>query len=419
MKVKGLVSFLILVSSSAQASTLSWEECLKEASQNNADLRAASLNLQSSEYLAKGAWSGFLPQASANLGYTTSGPSSTSSLRAGNSSSDYTASLNATQNLFTGFADKARVDQAKANENISKAQLTTVRARVSFDLKSAFQTLLYAQNYLNLTHEIIRRREQNLRLVELRFENGNENKGSYLLSEAYLADAKFNELQAKDTIRTAQEQLARVLGRDEPEGLVVGGLVPVSQPAPTVDLKQLTVQTPDHLQAVAQEDSAQAGLLSARSPFFPSLNVSGQVGRTGPTFFPDNQQWSASVGISFPFFSGGRDYFNTKSSAALLSSAAANLENVNRQLLVKLGQAFSAFVESVEKLKVDEQYYQAASVRAQIGREKYNNGLLSFEEWDLIENDLIQREKNRLQSQRDRVINEAGWEQALGKGAIP
>jgi hypothetical protein len=44
---------------------------------------------------------------------------------------------------------------------------------------------------------------------------------------------------------------------------------------------------------------------------------------------------------------------------------------------------------------------------------------MTFEDWDIIENDLIQRLKTFLQSQRDRVIAEASWELAQGKGVIP
>jgi outer membrane protein TolC len=57
--------------------------------------------------------------------------------------------------------------------------------------------------------------------------------------------------------------------------------------------------------------------------------------------------------------------------------------------------------------------------RADIARTKYNNGLMTFENWDIIENDLIQRQKSFLQGQRDRVVAEAAWEQAQGKGVIP
>ena len=52
-------------------------------------------------------------------------------------------------------------------------------------------------------------------------------------------------------------------------------------------------------------------------------------------------------------------------------------------------------------------------------RNKYNNGLQSFEDWDGIENDLITRQKTSLLSSRQRIVAEANWEQAQGKGVIP
>jgi outer membrane protein len=58
-------------------------------------------------------------------------------------------------------------------------------------------------------------------------------------------------------------------------------------------------------------------------------------------------------------------------------------------------------------------------LRSELGRAKYKNGLLNFEDWNAIESDLINRQKAKLQSQRDRVVAEAAWEQATGKGVIP
>ncbi|MDH3513536.1 MAG: TolC family protein, partial [Gammaproteobacteria bacterium] len=100
-------------------------------------------------------------------------------------------------------------------------------------------------------------------------------------------------------------------------------------------------------------------------------------------------------------------------------AVSSNKDNVERQLLVRLKQAHAGYVESVEKLKVDQAFLEAAVTRAEIARSRYNNGLMSFEDWDRIENDLIQRQKTFLQSQRDRVTAEAAWEQAQGKGVIP
>lgn len=397
--------------------TISWQACVELAAKNNADLGAAEANLRSLEYQEGGARSGFFPQASANLGYsrgnTTSGTSS------GSLSESYSANLSATQNLFAGFQDRGKVAQASASARASAAVLQTTRAKVSFDLKSSYEGLLFAKESERLTQDISKRREANLKLVELRFESGRENKGSALLSKAYLQQARYEDLQSRNAESTAQAQLAKILGLDHADGLEIQGEIPAQEPSsPAPDFPRLAAMTPDHAQAVAQEDSAEAAIRVASAGFFPTLNATGTVGKQGPEFFPNNDRWSVGVNFTFPFFSGGKDYYAAKSAVAAWSSSMNNRENVDRQLLARLVQAFNSYVEAVEKLRVDESFRQAALVRSDIARSKYNNGLLSFEDWDIIENDLISRQKTYLQSKRDRVVAEAAWEQAQGKGAI-
>src|SRR5262249_34983173 len=139
----------------------------------------------------------------------------------------YTASLSATENIFAGLQDRARVEQAQYNRAGSEASLEGIRAQLSFDLKSAFAGLYYAQQAIALAKDIIERREFNWRLVELRFDSGRENKGSYLLSKAYLAEANYDYLQAVDFMESARPQLAKALGRMEYEKIEVTGQVPV------------------------------------------------------------------------------------------------------------------------------------------------------------------------------------------------
>ena len=47
------------------------------------------------------------------------------------------------------------------------------------------------------------------------------------------------------------------------------------------------------------------------------------------------------------------------------------------------------------------------------------SGLISFQDWDTIENDLISNQKTILVNLRDAIAAEAAWEQAQGKGYIP
>ncbi len=394
---------------------LSWEACVEEAAANNPDLRAARAGLDAAGFSAEGAYSGYLPQLSAGAAYTdTSG-----SAAATTSDTTYSTSVSLSQNLFAGFQDRAKVAQGAANRDASAASLAAAKAKLSQDLKSAFVGLRYAQDNVSLTENIAKRREENLRLVELRFESGNENKGSYLLTKASLAQARYDNLQAQQGLASAQAQLDRVLGRGETEGLEVRGDVPLAEPGKAPDFRQLAREVPDYRQAAAQQRSAAAGVTLARSGLYPSLNLSGSTSRVGDNWAPSDTRRSVGLNLNIPLYSGGKDYYATKSAVSSLEAASSNTDSSEHQLLVRLKQTFASYVESAEKLKVDKAFLDAAVARADIARAKYNNGLMTFENWDIIENDLIQRQKSFLLSQRDRVAAEAAWEQAQGKGVIP
>jgi len=428
MKNHGLtiIAILAVLCATAHAGEkLTWENCVSRAAKNNPDIRSAVEQVSSSDSLAKAAYSGFLPQVTANANVTRGNSYAFSQLGgvplnfpAGDNSIS-SASLSVNQNIFAGFKDASLVEQGAAGRNLSRATLDSTKVQVSFDLKSSFANLLYAQKYVTLTEQITRRRVENAELVELHFEGGIENKGNVMLSNAFVGQAHYDNTVARDSTDVSRQQLARVMGLSDSSEFEITGGIPLAEPEAEPDLKKIAAVTPKYRQSVAQEQSSEAGVSLARANFFPNLDLTGTISSQGNNSFPDTSKRSLMLNLSLPVFSGGGDYYNYKSASALSASSSYQRISVDQQLLPTLKQAFRVYVEAIEKLKVDKAFLEAAEVRAEIARSKYNNGLLSFEDWDIIENDLITKEKTYLQSERDRVIAEASWDLAAGKGVIP
>ncbi len=400
----------------------SWEKCIELTYKNNAELSGADANLKSSVYQKKASRASFLPSISAGMSWTDQEieRQTTNFFNSNNSNNgdSYSTSIQASVNLFKGLKDYSTLSQAEANIEASNAQYITTKAKVSFDLKSAFENLKYAKEYQKLTEQIIKRREENLKIVELRFESGQENKGSVLLSNANLAQAKYDALQAKNSEYIARAQLARTMGLDEFSEFEVSGAIPqIEPPLSAPDFQEIAKSTPEFLLARAQESSSEKGIAVARSNFMPSLDLSGSIRKVGEDFFPeDSKQTTVGLTLTIPIFDGGKDYYGTKSAVESFVAAKSNRLNISRNLIATLKQKYAGYIESVSKLQADTLFKEAAETRATIARNKYNNGLLTFENWDIIETDLITRQKSFLQSKRDRVISEASWEQTLGKG---
>ncbi|MFM6929495.1 MAG: TolC family protein [Bdellovibrio sp.] len=398
---------------------LSFQDCLALVKRNNADLQYSEESYKSSQYQIDASKSGYMPQVSASLGYAKSG--NNSSIASTSTGDSYTAAITASQNLFNGFADSAKVDQARGQSRVSEASLRSTKSQVSYDLKSAFATALYAKDSLKITEDIIKRRNDNMRIVELRYDSGRENKGSLLLSQAYFKQAKLDNLKAQHNREVSQSDLKKVTGLNVSESLEIKDDIPLNTPsAVNPDFNAIATGTPDRQKYEAQIEVSQGALESTKSGFFPSLDLTGSVGQIGQNFYPnDYDRWSVGATLTLPLFSGGKDYYSTKSVASQLYAAKANLAGIEGSLLSTLKRAFATYVESVEQVAVDEAFLTAARTRADIARSKYNNGLMSFEDWDNIENDLINKTKSYITSKRDRIIAEASWEKAQGVGALP
>jgi outer membrane protein len=391
---------------------LTFEMSVQRAAANNPALQSAQSTVSAAEQRVRAARSGFLPQISGSVAYSDTGGG------AGPAGTDYSTGVTATQNLFAGFQDQAKVEQSRAQWELSQAALDLAKATLSRDLKIAFAGLAYAQDNVALTDSILRRLEENLRMVELRFEGGAENKGSVLLSRASVAQGRLDRIQALQALVSARAELSRALGDASAEWRTVNS-VPLTLPPAAPDFDRLAQAAPPLRDAIAREQQAEAEVRLARAGFYPSVDLRGTRNRQGAEWFPSTPGNSVSATVTIPIFSGGRDYYGVRSALGSADAAKANRAAVEYQVRARLTQTYVAYVASQEQLRVNADFLSAAQTRAQIARARYQNGLTSFEDWDRIENELIQRQKASLTGQRDRVAAEAEWELAQGAGVIP
>lgn len=398
------------------AETLTFSDCIVMLNQNN-EIQAAEAVVLSKKHLLHGSQSGFFPRVSANLAYQRGNLQSS---RATEDNSVQSASLIATQNLFDGFATTSELAIKNADLKNAELNLQLIKSKLSSDLRNSFATLIYAMESEKLAQNFLNRREENYRLVQLRFNNGRENKGSLLLSKAYLAQAKWDLLKARNNKVTALSELKRVLGRKDESNIDVKGSAPPLAVATEIgDYKILVAETPEYQQAIAQLESARAQVNLSKSAFFPSVNLSGQVGRYEDQRGSEKERWSIGVELIFPFFDGGKDYYSIQSARAVEISNQYHISNLEKDLETRLKKSHLSLIEAIEELKVADAFLIAATTRAEVARAKYNNGLMSFDEWDLIENDLISKSKNFLLNKKSVAYAEAAWEQVRGLGVLP
>lgn len=394
---------------------LSWEQVLELTQTNHPDLIQSKMRVQAAESRLKSMKEGFWPHLSGEL-------SALKSQVEGQSESlTYDAELKLTQNLWNGGADY--VVYKKYSSKLKEAQLEDklTKSKVSLELKTAYQGLLYAQGYLELWREVLKRRRENLNNVKLQYESGRENKGALLLTESYVAQGEYEEMTSENLVSLSMDTLRRMMGFSAEEEFEVYETIPgteVDKPV-TIPIYEALIQ--DHLQlqlAVAQSETAKSTSQQVLTHFSPSLDLKGQLLRSGDSFFPGQDEWRLRLTLSVPLFDGFKDVNDYKSKLWDYKISQNQVEDKKKSLLIDLRSAYQKYCQSVKAEQVQESFVKAAKVRAEIYRSRYQAGLIWFDTWNDVESELVSSLQSHLDSQKERVVSQALWEQAQGLGVF-
>ncbi len=401
--------------------SLTFQQCVSEAETQNLDLQAAEQSVKAQEASHMASLGQFFPQITFNASINRSGPGGlndaiNSPLYGQNSS----LSLNASQDIFSGFRDFAAVDEANAQLDLARAQLIQAKAQLSHDLKTDFYTLLYTQQEITLLNDIVKRDQANEDLVRMNFEGGTDNKGSLLQAEAATAQDQFAVQETQRALRVAQKNLDQVLGRNPMEDVTVQGDFDVPPlPDSNPNFVELTNLTPSHLEALAQLHLSESGYVTARGAFLPTLSANASLSRGGWNFDESQPGWSAGLVLSMPLFTGGKDLFTLKGAEETKKGSQDALESSDLKTESSLESAYASYVDSLEEIQVQGLQVQAAQTQEEIGKAEYLNGLLIFQNWNQLETALTNQQKTKLSDSLNIKTMEANWELTQGKGVIP
>ncbi len=393
---------------------VSWGQCVTETRSAHPDLYSALAILQATEADKQITGGALLPRLTTAFNAARDGSSSSGS----GSSSFYSWSFSAQQLLFDGHKTSNQV--ASNAESVKAAQFnySAVSANVRFALRSAFTELLKAQDLVGLTREIADRRQKNVRMINLRYQGGREHVGSLRQAQADLAQAEFEVSQAERSLFLAQAKLSSALGRDARTPFRVKGTYLVADPSlERPDLELLAKNSPLFQQLDARSKAARYDLEASKSAFSPQLYLSSSVARSSVDRWPfDALDWSAGLTLSVPIYEGGSGRARVSRATAVLHQQSAEEKSGYLQILDTLEASWKTFQDARQMVGVQKKYLDAAVERSAIANAQYSNGLITFNDWVIIENNLVNAKKSFLNAEANLLIAEAQWIQAKGGG---
>ncbi len=115
-------------------------------------------------------------------------------------------------NLFNGYADKSRIEEANQAVARAKAQERQIDSAVSLRVRSAFLDLKAAGEMIQVAEAAVSEAQENLRIVRNRYENGLNSVTDLLRSETAALEANLRRLSAIHDQRVAAAALELAAG---------------------------------------------------------------------------------------------------------------------------------------------------------------------------------------------------------------
>jgi len=388
---------------------LTWQDCIKEAALNHPDLIAAQDVVKESEASKRITASTLLPQITSDV-------SASRSKAVAQTTNSFSYEVTGSQLIFDGFKTVNNVKAAQETVKASQQSYRYTSSQVRLRLRTAFVNLLYAQQLILVTEDIVKIRKDNLGLIKLRYQSGLEHEGALLTAEANLAQAEFQAAQAQRDVGLVQRQLTKEMGRTEFVPMTAKGdftVIKAEEQMP--DFEALAKDNPSLLQLVAQKNAAAFSLKSTYGNFFPSLSVSGGAGKTGDHWAPSNNEWDAGLTVSFPLFEGGERLAQVDQAKATLNQLGENERSEKDSVVVTLQQEWVSLQDAIGTVDVQKKQLAATQERSEIANVEFSTGFMNYDNWTIIEDNLVQAKTGYLSAQVNALLAEANWIAAKGE----
>ncbi|MGE0268046.1 MAG: TolC family protein [Candidatus Omnitrophota bacterium] len=388
---------------------LQWKDVVARTLEHQPQLKGAALRINEARQDQKISKSALFPQISGSSAYRRSESSDT------DWNGSYNHGLSGSMLIFDGLKTPYAVKAAGKRIDEQQFSYEVVSSDALQDIRAAFVELMESQELITLTRTIHDRKKQNLELVQLRYEGGKEHRGAYLTAEAELAEAGFDVREAERNLTLSRRRLLIAMGFEEMETISVSGTFAISEPySEKPDLNQILDRIPFLKQLAAAREASMYNNKSAKGDLWPTIKATSSLGRSGESFSGDEHDLSLGVSLSIPLFEGGRNLANIQKSHISFLRAQVTEQSGRQQVLLTLEDRWKRLMDAIETVAVRKKFLLATEERAKIAAAQYGTGLIDFDDWIIIENNLVSARKNFLFAQTGMLTAEAGWIHSLG-----
>ncbi|MDO8278873.1 MAG: efflux transporter outer membrane subunit [Burkholderiaceae bacterium] len=391
------------------------------ALRNNRDLRIALLNIEQARAQYDIRRSDQLP----TLGV--SAAASRTPTTSGGIASSYSVALGLTAweidffGRIASLKDAALAQYLATEESRKATQISLIGA-----VASVWLSLLADEEQIDITRQTLASREESVKLVRLRFDNGVTSELDLRQAESLVEAARVALSQWLRQRALDQNLLTLLAGQPlppewltvSPAGALAGAGVMADVPAGLPS--DLLAKRPDIRAAEQQLIAANANIGAARAAFFPRISLTAGVGtvsnQLSGLFASGSYGWTFAPQLLLPLFDAGRNQAGLESARAGRELAVAQYDKSIQSAFREVADALAGRTTLSEQLRAQQAQADAEAARLRLTDLRYRSGVASHLDLLDAQRALFTARQAVIQVRLQQLQNQVTLYKALGGG---
>jgi len=373
-----ITSFIFLLNS---ASAETFSAALKKAYNDNNELNAERESLNISEQELKISISSYLPSVTLSGSKSSEDTNKLTNQNGTNatiSDVDPTVqSLTITQTLID-FGRGAELSKSKIGIELAKAKLLKKEQEILYKSIEAYTGLISANEKLKINRSNVNLLDRQVETDRIRLERGNISLSDVAQSESSLAGAQAKLIQAENDFLTSKLNYENVIGIiNDAEALDKSSILIVNLPNELNSAIEISKKgNPDLIIAQLEYEQSKKDTTSARSDLAPTATLSFDRSKTDDlsSTYDEKEQDTLKATVTWPFFSGGKNYANLNKNKSLETQKNLLLNNMIKKNQTDVASAWSNYQSNKSLLNSVRAQVNAAEIANEGIVAEYNSG---------------------------------------------
>ena len=315
-------------------------------------------------------------------------------------------SITITQTLID-FGRGAELEKSKIGIELAKAKLLKKEQEILYKAAEAYTGLISSKEKFGINQSNVNLLERQVETDRIRLERGNTTLSDVAQSESSLAEAKAKLQQAENDLLTSRLNYENIIGQiNDTESLDKNSIFNLNLPNQLSEAIEISKKNdPDLIIAKLEHEQSIKDTISARSDLAPSAKLSFDRSKTEDfsSTYDEKEKDVLKATVTWPFFSGGKNYANFKKNKSSELQKKLLLDNSIKKNQTDVASAWSSYQSNESLLNSVQAQVDAAEIANEGILAEYNSGS------DRTTLDVIQSNSLLLNAQTSLVDSERNY----------